>query len=233
MSELSIEYLDWDSQLFDYPVGLILNPSRIDLKSVQDKIGPYRLVYLKSKEKLNTPFFEDVKVSFRLDVTILIKREVSIEGQVESYSGQNLIELISLAMESGKFSRFKLDRNFNGLEFEQLYFQWIINSLKKKIADEVLLIRIDHEIAGFITLKLNEIDCEIGLIATSPKHQRMGVGRGLINSATRFALTRGKGLLSVPTQLSNINAMNFYRKMGFVEVNRTYIYHIWNHEYCI
>ena len=62
--------------------------------------------------------------------------------------------LYELAFESGKYSRFKLDKNFSEIDFRKLYKKWVDNSLNLEIADEVLVYKISDIIQGFITYKI-------------------------------------------------------------------------------
>lgn len=48
-------------------------------------------------------------------------------------------ELLSLALNSGEFSRFKLDPLFSAELFEKLYTRWITRSVRKEIAWQVLV----------------------------------------------------------------------------------------------
>jgi len=232
MSKHNLRKLEWDSQLFGYPVGSQVYYSDIDLSSFPSEYSDFRVVYLTSKEKLNLSFFEDVKVYFELELSHMHSDvQPEFKGEVEPYIGKGNQELIALAFESGKFSRFSVDQNFNAFEFEKLYFQWIIKSLSKEIAEEVLLVHIDGIIAGFVSLKINDHLCEIGLLATSSDFRRQGVGKQLIDASVSFAVRHGKSKLVVPTQLRNLDALNFYGKMGFKESSRDFIYHIWNNDY--
>ncbi len=73
---------------------------------------------------------------------------------IESYKEKSPdTELIKLAIQSGIYSRFNVDEKIGKQKFEELYSLLLINSLKKEIAQEVLLISNETKITGFVTLE--------------------------------------------------------------------------------
>jgi dTDP-4-amino-4,6-dideoxygalactose transaminase len=67
----------------------------------------------------------------------------------------------------------------------------------------------------------------IGLLAVSPKFQRQGVGRTLMQAAFRWSRERRARAIEVGTQEENEGAMRFYASQGFEQVSRKTSYHIW------
>src|SRR5690606_25819203 len=74
-------------------------------------------------------------------------------------------QLISLSIQSGAFSRFKVDENISNKKFEELYTLFITNSVNKKIADDVLIYTENSDTLGVITLKCKKNMGEIGILA--------------------------------------------------------------------
>ena len=54
-------------------------------------------------------------------------------------------QLINLSIQSGLYSRYKIDPDFKNNEFENLYLAWIENSVNKKIADHTFVKKEDGE----------------------------------------------------------------------------------------
>ena len=86
-------------------------------------------------------------------------------------------------------------------------------------------------VVGFIQLRgTNEGDAEtIDLIAVHPDFQRQGVGRSLVNQACLHyrEIMPSYVNLQVSTQATNINAIQFYQKMGFTLIRSQQTFHRW------
>lgn len=156
----------------------------------------------------------DGKPALPPEVTLLENRDVSAD-------------LIDLALASGAFSRFKLDKNFRQGEFENLYTVWITRSVKREIADAVYIIRPHNDILGLITLASLDRAVDIGLLAVAGGQRGKGYGRALVEAASFQAAQNGLGTISVKTQLDNAAAVAFYRGCGFSIAAVDYIFHVW------
>ncbi|CDI08811.1 GNAT family N-acetyltransferase [Agrobacterium sp. CMT1] len=70
---------------------------------------------------------------------------------------------------------------------------------------------LNGQAAGFISL----LDTFIGGLFVSPCHQGLGIGRKLVSHALNL-----KGELSLEAYTENVQAMGFYRSLGFQELSR-------------
>ncbi|MBW9067111.1 GNAT family N-acetyltransferase [Agrobacterium pusense] len=70
---------------------------------------------------------------------------------------------------------------------------------------------LNGQAAGFISL----LDTFIGGLFVSPGHQGLGIGRKLVSHALNL-----KGELSLEAYTENVQAMGFYRSLGFQELSR-------------
>jgi dTDP-4-amino-4,6-dideoxy-D-galactose acyltransferase len=109
-----------------------------------------------------------------------------------------------------------------------MYETWLKKSVSREIADEVYVYMEDFNIYGFVTIKKNNQQATIGLIAVDSQKQKNGIGRKLIHAVEKWAIDQKLHKISVATQQQNIDACNFYKKMGFEIHDEEYIYHIWN-----
>ncbi|MBI4680394.1 MAG: GNAT family N-acetyltransferase [Nitrospirae bacterium] len=108
-------------------------------------------------------------------------------------------------------SRFYNDPFFSKEEADKLYQTWMENSVKKKAADIVFCI----PDVGFITCKKNVTNIgEIGLVGVKKDFRGKAVGTALMKEAITWFKSQDINLVSVRTQLKNIDAMNFYLKLG-------------------
>lgn len=225
-----IEKLDWDSQFFGYQIGKLILSNNADYKYIFSQ-DTFDLIYVFSNEIIYDErfFHADNKVVFHKRIS---KRNYNADLQIKCFSFDNSTmsysELEALAIESGKYSRFKLDSNFVNNEFEKLYKQWIYQSVNKKIAMEVLVYQIDNRLAGFISIgKKSDRLAGIGLVAVSPEFQGKGIGSILVKAAENYSIENGFTEIQVVTQEFNENAVKLYRKNGFNLLEKTYIYHYW------
>lgn len=135
--------------------------------------------------------------------------------------------LEKMVYQSGKYSRFNLDRNLN-YNYERLYRTWIDKSLSRELADEVL-VAVDptNNEVGFITLKKTEYAGNIGLIAVDEKYRGKKIGVDLLLMADQWYKENSVKEATIVTQLDNIPACNLYEKMGYSLDKLEYIFHLW------
>lgn len=231
----NIEYLDWDSELFAIKVGRVLLNEKIsaevELGIIDDaKRQSYKLLYIFSIDSLaecnsNSFFLADKKV----ELTKNIRSITCLQSSVRSFDVScDLIEdLYHLALESGKYSRFRLDKNMPVGTFEKMYRIWIERSTKKEIASDVLVYIYQEQIRGMLTYKINEGIASIGLIGVSSVEQNRGIGSCLVEKLESVLNSNAICTLNVATQADNLNACSFYCKNGFSVSKITYIYHLW------
>jgi ribosomal protein S18 acetylase RimI-like enzyme len=136
-------------------------------------------------------------------------------------------KLITLALQSGAYSRFKIDQNFRNNEFERLYLEWIVKSVSKELADEVLIYSEDDEILGFITLSKKNGKGTIGLIAVDENQRGKSIGKKLIGRGLLYFKENNIAETDVVTQKANSIACRFYETCGFRIKSIVNIYHLW------
>ena len=225
MKTFKVESLSWDTRFFGFPVGKISVESNSSLSEIKKSIDGFEVCYVFSADPLenDAKIFQDEKVIFQ----ICINEAKSITKNPIVFGFQEDFErLVPLALASGEFSRFRLDPKF-AFFFERLYTEWLAKSLKRVIADEVLVCQKENRDAGFITVKRNTDNVEIGLIAIDKDFRGQGIGSSLINAAFNYTYFEGLRHLMVATQRRNKGAINFYKKNGFTEVGSIFVYHLW------
>lgn len=233
--------LPWDSDFFEIKVGKVVGEidseqafTAVEHNFISEK---YDLLYY-SHEKELSPFFNinekiksrlvDVKTTFGKKIDIAAQFDPKIELTNESLDERSSQQLFDLAIQSGEFSRFKIDPKISADKFKRFYETWMVNSLNKSFADAVLVYKIDDEMVGFITLNSNHNQASIGLIAVDHHYRGMGIGKKLIESGENFMYQQGFKTLQVVTQGENIAACRLYEKCGFRKLNSEYFYHFWS-----
>ncbi|KAF5082860.1 dTDP-fucosamine acetyltransferase [anaerobic digester metagenome] len=238
---MKLEYLDWDSHFFQLKTGRVtLDPGdqSDDLKRIVQENPSFKLLYVFSLEDnlgvdlLPHCFLVDRKVTYLYQAdenTIYPVSSLGSDFDICSFEGENIpADLECLALQSGAYSRFRIDPFFSNDAFVRLYKTWIENSVLRKICDDVFVVKSNAKIVGFVTVKYLSNYCKIGLIAVDPNYRGKGIGTMLIQAVVRTALGKGIFKVFVDTQLDNELACLFYEKNNFTANQVHYIYHYWN-----
>lgn len=225
-----IEKVNWDSAFFAFSVGrtFVNDPSVFDLDTFLQLAENYRLVYIFSASPLadtQTLKLVDVKLTFQKKINHSFPSNWTFFQEVE----HNRNKLQQLAFESGIYSRFRTDLNFDERCFYSMYEIWIQKSIKSKLS-AVLIEQFNNELVGFVTVDFAEGSniASIGLIAVSQECRGQGVGGKLLRQAESLAASHHCNILRVATQKQNEKASAFYLRNGFELAEQLYIYHYWN-----
>lgn len=233
--------LEWDSEFFSFDVGRIHGK----LKAKENgknfieivKSNNARLIYYSSELKLEFSIINKIIGSIKLVdlkttfLKILPDCKRIIQPLIFSYNKDYPEEkLIDLAIQSGEYSRFKVDKNIPDKKFKELYKLWIVNSVNRKFANEVLVYRVSNKIAGFVTLIEEDGVGSIGIIAVDKDQRGKGIGKILMNSAEYWFWNNNIRTIKVITQGENLPACMLYEKFGYHKIKQEYFYHIWKGE---
>ena len=133
-----------------------------------------------------------------------------------------------MALQSGVFSRFKVDPRFPDRLFVKLFTNWIRKAVSRERAREVLVTEDGDGLTGFVTVEQwREGVSEIGLIAVCDRARGRGVGKSLVYGALRSGIRNGCFDHRVETQLANVPAQKLYEACGYQVLSRKYTYHFW------
>lgn len=242
-----IEKLQWDADFYGFGVGCakLSDVSNLKLSYLKDipDISHYRLVYLfhdKSNEDLK-PKLSIAEIKFInktgakfVDTKLIFKYEFKEEDtfnlseDIIEYQEKSLAQdLVTLAFQSGKYSRFNMDNNFPAGSFERMYLLWIKKSVEGELADKVFVYKVGKRIMGMVTVSKKQDFASIGLLSVDEKMRGRGIGRLLMNRVMDYVQKEDLKVLLVPTQLENTEACGFYKKCGFKIESIQHIYHLW------
>jgi dTDP-4-amino-4,6-dideoxy-D-galactose acyltransferase len=226
-----IRRLDWDSRFFDYEVGRF-DSSIIDILDLDLFIKSakyFKLVYLFSSTPINNPLLNlvDKKVTFYRKTENFHQNTPQIQSFCnDSDSFENIRDL---AIQSGKYSRFLIDKNFKNNEYEKLYSKWIESSVYDDRSLDIRIFKEDNKILGFTTIEKKDDNlADIGLVAVDSEDRGKKIGTKLIENSINVAFKNGLQNIQVVTQLDNKPAVKLYSKCGFKICKTEYIYHYWN-----
>ncbi len=233
--------LDWDSKFFHKRIGKIdVEPGDTE-SEIQNLISEHRhieLFYifdsvdrrLKLSEKNLGYKLVDIKIIYQLTLKNSNKSPTQFDSKVniEEYSfSDTSVELENLAYQSGEFSRFKTDSSFPEMDFFRLYKEWIDGSVSKRLADKIYISTNRKQIVGMVTVKFNQDQAHIGLIAVRKDYRGINVGTQLIEHVRSESKQRNILNIFVATQRQNESACRFYERNGFLIHSVTHIYHYW------
>lgn len=129
-------------------------------------------------------------------------------------------------------SRYNFDNKFETNKVNKFYLNWILKSIKGRFDDCVYILtnlNIKNEILGFLSIKIIDNICQIGLIAINPKFSNKGIGSILIKNLKNIIFNRKKiKKIIVITQGRNIPAQRLYEKNNFLLTKSELWYHKWH-----
>lgn len=236
-----IQKVEWDSQHFNMNVGscnVSAQNNNFDLESLlqEAKACHYDVVYVRSKSPIieleNKHTFRDERIVYAKNNKRFTPPQWPLEQNqhcisIGSCKNKEITnELIQLALASGEYSRYKLDKNFNRECFEKLYKDWIINSVYKEFATDVLVASVNGKDVGLLTYKVVADVSTIGLLAVSASHRGLHIGKQLMQ-CYHESLPPEVTRLKVVTQGANHIARRYYESCGYSIEEISYTYHLW------
>jgi dTDP-4-amino-4,6-dideoxy-D-galactose acyltransferase len=230
--------LDWDSQFFEKKIGRIesIITNRNELLGVTSKLTKLNvdLAYYSSVSSLSKGLMYsdsydiklvDRKTTYKKRIDQGVPFNSCVNKYAKDFPEQQLLDL---SVESGVYSRFKIDDRIGGDKYQDLYRTWIINSVNKKLAAEVLVYKLNETIAGFVTLGEKKGRADIGIIAVSSAFRGKGIAKSLMLSAENwFFQNSGFKEIQVVTQGDNLPACKLYESCGYEIDKVEYFYHLW------
>jgi dTDP-4-amino-4,6-dideoxy-D-galactose acyltransferase len=234
-------HLQWDSDCFGFNVARITSPD----------VGDARLTSILQELRANNyhMVYWDVPSEYRMVVSmaqkhggILIDEKITYAKQISNaiHATQShsyviapylLTEpeptLISLALESGMYSRFKLDPYFPTESWEKLYTRWITRAVRKEIAWEVLVVKDAGDVLGVVTLGERKKRGAVGLLGVAPNSRGMGIGTILISAGERCFAEHGYADVQIVTQRANTAACRLYESCEYQVETIDNVFHFW------
>jgi|TARA_B110000467_G_C18279571_1_gene457703 dTDP-4-amino-4,6-dideoxy-D-galactose acyltransferase len=224
-----IKELEWDTGFFKKKIGTLIFDEvsgAILSKDLEEaKIDQYKYIVcqLKSPElstinllEAHKFYLSDVGVTWEMEVEEYIsrieKKRLSSNAKAIKAGSMDISGLQEMIKPMFPNSRFYSDPFFSHAEADNLHVVWIENSVLGKAADVVLQI----PGKGFVTCKKREDEVgEIILIGVKDRFRGKTLGKVLMDSSVEWFSDNGIKNIKIKTQLKNVAAMNFYRKLGF------------------
>jgi dTDP-4-amino-4,6-dideoxy-D-galactose acyltransferase len=238
------ELLDWDSQFFGMIIAKIY-PNKLKMEELKHILSILRNKSVELVYWATDPLDDETQIAAKLFDGILVDCKMTYEAVltndneelseacwlgVEQFKGKTPNHVMeNLAIEAGKFSRFKKDSSFPYEKFERLYRHWICESINNNLADVVFISRSkSHDsIEGMITVRIMDNQGEIGLVAVNKNVRGQKIGSKMIRAAKHWVKHKGCDKIKVVTQQANTSGRALYEKNGFQVKKIENFYHFW------
>lgn len=144
-------------------------------------------------------------------------------------STDTINDLYLISKQLANVSRFYNDNNIPKNKVEELYIQWIDNSVSGEFADNIFVYRENNSIIGFCSIQKNPIlkEIKISLIAIKDGYRNKSIGSNLLKYCFCYYGNKGYKNCIVSTQMENLYAIRFYKKNGFTKLKSETVYHKW------
>ncbi len=196
-----------------------------------EKLNKNQFIYTKIKNKNFSKILE--KNLFRFITTNIQckKKFVNLNNYDRNCTfatKKDLNRLKVISKKSYKFSRFHLDKKIAKNTCDKIFTSWIENYFNNQRGDYLLVYRNTGKPVGFLLLKKDgKKFLRIDLIAVSNHFKRLNIGKKLIDYAM-YLFNKHYSYLTVGYQSHNLDAKNFYKKIGFKIETKRDIFH-YNH----
>lgn len=219
----SVTPLAWENAFFDINSGLLSFGGEVPV--TEESLQSFDLVQAKVATQQTAEIDALTALGFRL-----VEGEADFVLSVDSASrpadiriarAEHIPFLRKAASEAFAHSRFRAPWYKPG-DSGRFYAQWVENGVNGAFDHQCLLaLSPDGAIQGFVTLReLSDGSARIGLLATLPEAQGLGVGQRLTAAACDWSRARRLSRLHVATQLANLPALRLYQRCGGV-IERT------------
>lgn len=226
---MNFTVLPWDTDFFNFKVARVTGGSLHEDVLRELFESDVKLAYFSSEQE--TELTSNDQYEIKLVDKKLTYRKVIADAKADDnilpYEKDDPEEaLLQLAVRSGLYSRFNVDKGIGNEKFESLYRQWMIQSVDKKMADEVFVHYEAGVAAGFVTVGHKNERADIGIIAVDESFSRRGIGAALMKTAEHYAAER-YAVIQVVTQGNNMAACKLYERCGYHVEKVEYFYHLW------
>ena len=241
IDDIKLYFLEWDTEQFGFPCGII------DCSSYSKTISQYQLIerisylldhnsYIQFITLKLSCFYNDVfnylvKKSYcKLIDTELILKLINFNNFKINTTGINVIFTNTIdpnsflpLMKDIEWNRFCLDDRINKKQSTKLWQDSLINHCSG-LADDIAVAFFDKKPAGLILLKnISSISTTLFFVGVLKEFKRRGIGSELIKSVSiKYEKVPN---IFVETSCRNIPAQKLYQKNGFIIDNIRYILH--------
>ena len=190
---------------------------------------PYFLTYIskkkltkKEQEIFNCKYFSKLIIFKK----IFNKREI-LFSQCRAANKRDKINLENLVNKTKTYSRFSEDKKISKKNIKEFRKEWVHGYFLNKKNRKLIVCEINKKIAGLVLLRDYTKYLRIELIMVDPSLHRSKVGSSLISHINNIYLKK-RNYLKAGTQSNNKQAIQFYKKLKFKEIDELFYQHIYS-----
>lgn len=212
--------LNWENAFFNVNSALLsLDTQQAAIEEAE--LEAYELVQVKVLSQQTAELDALSRLGFRLvegeaDFVLGIGRSGRPEG-IRIARKEHIPALRKAASGAFAHSRFRAPWYQPG-DSGHFYARWVENAVLGTFDHQCLLaVNEQGDLQGFVSLReLPDGSARIGLLATLPEAQGLGVGQRMVDAAVDWCRVRRLTRLHVGTQLGNLPAIRLYLRCGGV-----------------
>jgi dTDP-4-amino-4,6-dideoxy-D-galactose acyltransferase len=240
MTNLPVEFLDWDSNFFNRRIANVTTNSltqdeaqKIISWGIDQKIDC--IYYLADGNKTDSVRYAEAQGFNFIDLRVTLKKDLRRPDKpflqkfhIRRANESDLDALKKMVRDTFIYSRFHVDEHFSKDQANGMFEVWIENDLRKK-DHSILVIESDGVVVSFISYEfdLETKKAQLGLGATLEALR----GRGLLQEMLHYfaAQLEGEGIgeVEVVTSGRNIATMHMLQRTGYFIHSIDLWYHKW------
>ena len=232
----TFQHSKWDSDFFGVSCAkaILHKPlSANDFETLLELMKNYEFISLtnQNSDPRNAQLIGHQTSAFLADVNIQFIKKLAASAEMpDNISLYNSFDRNQQVIDLAEFqySKFIEDPELAKRRGNEVYREWVMNSFNKP--DKYFAIsRDDHDqINGFALYSFSNTNCILELISVSQNVKRSGIATRLFGAVEYDAIRHGINVIKVGTQIRNIEAINFYHKVGCKQSGCHQVYHLWN-----
>ena len=190
----SLELIDRDTNFFGFRIPKVTNrdASLNDLQAIKRQMTDWKInlaYWVTSECRTDIENVTPVPGAHRVEEKLTFVAQTSkshdadssAHSLVESFGpGMSLSDMKYLAIENGIHSRFIVDPQFPKDQARAMFKEWILRSISRSIADDVLVICRKGQVLGMATVARKLDYASIGLVAVADVFRGCGYGTALV-----------------------------------------------------
>jgi GNAT superfamily N-acetyltransferase len=181
----------------------------------EDTVGQFVLTRA-GFELMDTTVLYELELSERIAMQTDSSIKLRVATEADIISLQEISE-ICFGERKNNINRFNSDPHLDQDKVKDLYRQWIYNSLGgRNMADLVIIAQWENQLAGFLTLKLDQETkmADIPLNAVNPRFSGHGIYKAMVNYALDFLIANEFKRVEIWTHVTNFAVQKTWQKLG-------------------
>ncbi len=129
----------------------------------------------------------------------------------------------------GYLSHYHTDQRLDPALCDEVYADWAYRScLSHEVAQQVLVAEWEGQVAGFATVRLNNVEEGEGLLSgVDPDLRNTGIHKALLVARAEWCKNQGTAKMIQSTQITNLIALKNWQALGFEPQSHHYTFHKW------